>query len=53
LDKAEETLRSKKRKVNHWWNSMTNEDGSFQFTKTHVFQASFALGLAVALVIHH
>ena len=52
LDKAEETLRNKKRKVNRWWNSMAKEDGSFEITKTHIFHASFAMGLALSLVIH-
>lgn len=53
LDKAEEALRSNKRKANRWWNSVVKEDGSFEVTKSHIFHASFCLGLALSLMIHH
>ncbi|KAE8742048.1 hypothetical protein FOCC_FOCC012423 [Frankliniella occidentalis] len=52
LDKAEESLRSNKRKARRWWNAMTKEDGSFELTSTHIFHAGFFVGLALSLVVH-
>lgn len=49
LDKAEDLLKKKEVKAKSWYYNITG-DNTYRATETHVFLASFVVGMAIGLL---
>lgn len=49
LDKAEDVLKRKERKVRRWYHSFINSEEPYQLKEIHIFLVAFAAGVAMGI----
>ena len=53
LDKAEDILKRRQRKVRHWYHTFINGEEPYQLKEIHVFLVAFAAGVAIGIASGH
>jgi len=53
LDKAEDILKRKERKVRRWYHTFVNGENPCQLKEIHIFLVAFAAGVAIGIASGH